>query len=100
TLAAYGADLARFRRWLEGQHTALEAATRADILNYLSERIRERYSARSNARLLSCLKHYFRMQLRLGRIGTDPTALIDAPELSKAVPQAPRERGIQGPFAG
>jgi len=94
TLAAYGTDLSQLERWQAARGLTLERATRADLLEYLSERIRKRYAARSNARLLSSLKHYYRMQLRLGRIAEDPTALIDAPKLGKSLPKALGEREV------
>ena len=99
TLAAYGSDLAHYEQWLHAQGQSLPRATREALLRYLAQRIGKGFSARSNARLLSCLKHYYRLQLRLARIVADPTANLDAPKLPKPLPKAISEQAVDALLA-
>lgn len=84
TLDSYRTDLGGYARWRPG----IATATRADLFDYLAHRTREGYAARSNARLLSALRAFFALQLRLGLRDDDPTALLDRPRLPRALPKA------------
>lgn len=95
TLASYRGDLSSFEAWLAAQGSSLPGADRAAILRYLAFRQQAGIGARSNARLLSCLRHFYRLWLRLGRIETDPTALIDSPKLPKPLPKALSEAEVE-----
>lgn len=99
TLASYRSDLSAFESWLKARGKDLLEADRALVLGYLGERQAAGLSARSNARLLSCLRHCYRLWLRLGRIDADPTALIDAPKLPKPLPKALTEREVEALLA-
>jgi integrase/recombinase XerD len=99
TLAAYRSDLAHFARHLAARGGALESADRAAIYDYLAQRLRDGYRARSNARLLSCLRHFYRWLLREGAIGADPTALVEAPKLPRGLPKAPSEAEVEALLA-
>jgi len=88
TQAAYRSDLALFARALSRDGTALTAASSADIEAYLSQRHRRGgFSARSQARLLSALRRYYRFLVRERLRGDDPTALIAAPRLGRPLPK-------------
>jgi integrase/recombinase XerD len=99
TLAAYRSDLAHFARWLAERGTTLEGADRAVIHDYLGARLREGYGARSNARLLSCLRHFYRWLLRERAIVEDPTALVESPKLPRSLPKAPSEGEVEALLA-
>ncbi|HVF34145.1 MAG TPA: site-specific tyrosine recombinase XerD [Candidatus Saccharimonadia bacterium] len=99
TLASYRTDLAAFAAWLAQRGTGLTAAGREDVFAYLAERGASSYSARSNARLLSVLRQFYRTLLRLGRVQGDPTALIDLPKLPKPLPKALSEREVEALLA-
>ena len=99
TLAAYRSDLAHFASHLAARGTALEAVDRAAIYDYLALRLREGYRARSNARLLSCLRHFYRWLLREGAIAADPTALVESPKLPRGLPKAPSEAEVEALLA-
>lgn len=91
TLAAYRSDLMLFARALHGRGGALERASAGDIQEYLVARNRAgskaKFSARSQARLLSALRRYFRFLVRERVRADDPTALIDAPRLGRPLPK-------------
>jgi integrase/recombinase XerD len=102
TLASYRLDLEGFARWLETRGVTLEACTRADLQEYLGQRSRKTseggsgHKARSNARLLSSLRHFYRALVRAGRIEADPTLLVDAPRLPRGLPKALSEAEVEG----
>ena len=103
TLAGYRRDLEGFARWLAQtkQACSLAGCGREKLFNYLSLRSREGgtsgrgYSARSNARLLSALRHFYRVLQRDGRLVEDPTLLVDAPKLPRGLPKAMAEEEIE-----
>jgi integrase/recombinase XerD len=95
TLASYRRDLEGLARWRAAHAGALLGCTRADLFDYLAERGRGGYSARSNARLLSTLRHFFRIQQRLGALATDPTLLLDSPKLPRPLPKALSESQVE-----
>ena len=95
TLSSYRTDLAAFARWLEARGGTLDTARRDQVFAYLAERSGASYAARSNARLLSVLRQYYRTLVRLGRIEIDPTALVELPKLPKPLPKALSEREVE-----
>ena len=94
TLAAYQQDLRQFSRWLAGNGMRLIEADQAGIQRYLAERYDNGASARSNARLLSTLKQYYRHLIRNGERQDNPTALISAPRIHRSLPQSLAESDI------
>lgn len=95
TLAAYRRDLTGFGRWLAGRDTVLPEACGPDIEAFLGARLGDGASARSCARLLSCLRGYYRWLAREGRIDTDPTATIDSPRIGRALPSTLSEEEVE-----
>ena len=99
TLSSYRTDLAAYGAWLGLRGAGLLDAGREQVFAYLAERGASGYSARSNARLLSVLRQFYRTMLRLGRVASDPTALIDLPKLPKPLPKALSEREVEALLA-
>jgi len=95
TLAAYRRDLMQFQQWLGGRERPLTACERGDIEGYLAERMQAGLSARSSARLLSCLRGFYRYLLREGHIGRDPTLEIEGPRLGMALPGTLSEDDVE-----
>jgi integrase/recombinase XerD len=102
TLANYRLDLAGYSRWLAARGSSLAASDRVQLQSYLGERSAKGgstgkgYKARSNARLLSCLRHFYRLLVREGRVEADPSLLLDAPKLPRSLPKALSENEIEG----
>ncbi len=100
TLASYRRDLEGLSRWLALRGTDLAGCTREAIYRYLEFRRthggREGrgYSARSDARLLSTLRAFYRHLLEDGRIDADPTLLMDTPKLPRGLPKALSEADV------
>ncbi|MBA8888461.1 integrase/recombinase XerD [Dokdonella fugitiva] len=101
TLASYRRDLEGYSRWLAARGRELASADREQLQRYLGERSRSGgvagsgYKARSNARLLSALRHFHRLLVREGRLGADPTLLVDPPKLPRSLPKALSEVDIE-----
>ena len=95
TIVAYRSDLTWIDRHLHQGAKSLMQATREDLYGMLAGRAQSGFSARSNARLLSALRQFYRMQLRAGRIESDPCALIESPKLAKPLPKALSEREVE-----
>lgn len=95
TLAAYRSDLTWVDRHLQQAGKSLLLACREDLYGMLAERARSGFSARSNARLLSALRQFYRLQVRMGRISMDPSALVESPKLAKPLPKALSERDVE-----
>jgi integrase/recombinase XerD len=94
TLTAYQQDLKSFSDWLLAQGAKLENASQANIHSYLSRRFSNGASARSNARLLSTLKQYYRYLVKKGDRRDNPTELITAPKVHQILPQTLSEEDI------
>ena len=94
TLRAYQQDLKSFANWLHDQGVKLQNASQANIQGYLSKRFSSGASARSNARLLSTLKQYYRYLVKNGDRTDNPTALIEAPRVQQVLPPTLSEEDI------
>jgi integrase/recombinase XerD len=105
TLASYRRDLEGLARYLSKNGSSLDRCTRESLYRYLAERSARGgrrgtgYTARSNARLLSTLRHFYRTRLRDGSIKEDPTLLLDAPKLPRSLPKALSEANIDALIA-
>ena len=95
TLASYRSDLALYADWLAGRERPLLAARRGDVEDYLSHRFAAGASPRSCARALSCLRGFYRYQLREQRIDSDPTLNIDGPRLGRPLPKTLTEQDVE-----
>ena len=102
TLAGYRRDLHGFARWLAADGSGLTACGREHLFRYLAQRSSgggksgRGYNPKSNARLLSSLRQFYRFQQRDGRITQDPTLLIDPPKLPRGLPKALAESEVEG----
>lgn len=87
SLSAYRSDLTLFAQWLQSTHQRnLIEASSADIQHYLACQLAQGHKARSLARLLSCLRSFYRYQLREKNISTDPTLDIQSPKQGRPLP--------------
>jgi len=101
TLSAYRRDLQQFEDWLvqqPGARNLLEVSA-DDIRSYLDQRHVQHISARSNARLISSLRNFYRYQHREKRIQIDPSALIDSPRQGRSLPKSLSEADVEALLA-
>jgi integrase/recombinase XerD len=95
TLSSYRRDLRAFAQWLQTQNQALLIATAEHIQRYLAVLSEEGKSSRSIARLLSCLRGFYRYQVRENRLSVDPVALIESPNLGRPLPKSLTENDVE-----
>ncbi len=96
TLSAYRSDLTKFAVWLNANRVrTLEQARRLDLLDYLAEQSMRSKTARSTARLLSCLRQFYQHALREGWVQVDPSTRIDAPKLGRPLPKSLTEEEVE-----
>lgn len=109
TLEGYRSDLSLLARWLGPRGVELAQAGEQDLRDYLAARGRshaaavrasaatatQRFSAGSQARLLSALRRYYRFLVRDGARGDDPTARLRSPRLPRALPKYLEARQVE-----
>ena len=95
TLSSYRQDLMQFNQWLLDQQATMLAVRKNDIEAYLAFRLMRKISARSTARLLSCLRGFYQYQLRESRISLDPTLDIDSPKMGRPLPKSLSEQDVE-----
>lgn len=95
TLSAYRSDLSAWQTWLLGHQHSLRSAQRQDVLQYLADRLQNRYSARSTQRLISCLRRFYAHAITQGWMTKDPTVQIESPKIGKSLPHALTEEEIE-----
>ena len=97
TLAAYRRDLETFAQWLSPR--SLRDARAGDLLEYLSYRHSQGFHARSTARLLSCLRGFYRALVERGVLSKDPTAQLEHPKLGRPLPKGLSEADVEALLA-
>ena len=95
TVAAYQHDLLTFAAWLRQSDIDLVAASRNDILRYQTVRMREGRKVRSEARLLSSLRRFYRYLCREDIRDSDPTVQIESPRLGRSLPSSITEDEVE-----
>jgi integrase/recombinase XerD len=94
TLSAYQQDLKQFSIWLVASNKKLKRAKQIDIQSYLAFRFERGLSVRSNARMLSTLKQYYRHLVRCGDRADNPSALISTPKIQQLLPDTLTEKDV------
>lgn len=94
TVMAYQHDLVAFASWLQPFDVTLANAEREHIQRYLQQRMREGKKVRSDARLLSSLRRFYRYLCRESIRDSDPTALLESPRLGKSLPGSLSEEDV------
>lgn len=95
TLSAYRSDLNAFAKWSALNKVELLSANEADLLQFFAHLMEAGQSARSAARILSCLRGFYRFQLREGRVATDPTLTIESPRVGRPLPKSLTETDVE-----
>lgn len=92
TQASYRSDLRLFARWLRVRGTALTTAGETEIKAYLAARA---LAPRSQARLLSALRQFYRHLHADQQRQDDPTARLDSPRLGLRLPKHLSEEEVE-----
>ncbi|QHS09745.1 site-specific tyrosine recombinase XerD [Sinimarinibacterium sp. NLF-5-8] len=91
TQASYRSDLNLFARWLKTQNRLLVDAGEVELRGYLAARA---LSARSQARLLSSLRQFYRYLHADRQRQDDPTARLDSPKMGLRLPKTLSEQEV------
>src|SRR6266508_245896 len=91
TVEAYGRDLAALSRYLATQDVHdVRAAGSRHLIGFLSARRDQGLSVRSQARVLTTLRRFYRFLEREEALPAgDPTAQLRLPQIGRRLPQAP-----------
>ena len=84
SVEAYLHDVSLLEVFLE--HKPLETATLEDLQRFVQDLVEKGISPRSQARIVSGVKGFYRFLLYDGAIHDDPTALLDAPKIGLHLP--------------
>ena len=86
TVEAYLHDVEKLNDFL-GDRKNLEDAELSDLQSFLASLYDENMSARSQARIISGLKSFYKYLLFEHKIAHDPTELLDAPKIGRHLPE-------------
>lgn len=96
TLQSYRHDLGSLSQWAQKKRLTLSELENADLLAYLGKRYDSNYHPRSTARLLSCLRGFFRHLHEQGITTQNPTLNLANPKTGKSLPHVPTEAEVEG----
>lgn len=97
TQASYRSDLLLFARYLAPRRVPLGDVREADIHDYFAARAQGaagRYNARSQSRLLSALRQFYRHLVMDRQRSDDPTAQLESPKLPRRLPKILSEQDV------
>lgn len=92
TQVSYRSDLILLARWLASRGGSLLSAGEADLREYLVARA---LSARSQARLLSAMRQFYRHLHADRQRNDDPSARLDSPKLGLRLPKSLTESEVE-----
>lgn len=97
SVAAYEHDVLLFYQFLElsGQGLEMKQVTHETVEAFFAYLYDIHIGAKSQARILSGLKSFFRYQMEEGLLDKDPTALIASPSLGRHLPEVLSVEEIQ-----
>ncbi len=87
TLEAYGRDADRLLAYLHGEGIRPEAATLSDLQTFAATLHEVGIGPRSQARILSGVRSFYRFMVIDGYIKDDPTELLESPVLGEHLPE-------------
>ncbi|HEX5410976.1 MAG TPA: site-specific tyrosine recombinase XerD [Terriglobia bacterium] len=87
SIASYGRDLRKFAAFLHNSKLTLHQVRHEHIRNFLETLYKQNLTARSVARHLASLRHFFHFLVREGRLTADPAHEVETPHLSHSLPK-------------
>lgn len=87
SIVSYGRDLQKFATFLQCSKLSLQQVRHEHIRKFLETLYRQDLSARSAARHLAALRHFFQFLVKEGRLATDPAHEVEAPHISHSLPK-------------
>lgn len=93
TIASYRNDLSLFCEWLSDTERFLKV-DHFDLQAFLGERLELGYKATSSARMISCLRHFFRFLYSENYRQDDPTVHLNSPRKPVRLPKSLSEEQV------
>jgi integrase/recombinase XerD len=87
SIVSYGRDLHKFASYLHKSNLDLDQVRHEHIRKFLETLYRQGLSARSVARQLAALRHFFQFLVKEGRLKADPAREVEAPHISHSLPK-------------
>lgn len=87
TVEAYRDDLKKLFRFISDEETDIRRIGYADLQQFVAQLHDAGISARSQARILSGVKSFFRFLAREKYVDRDPTELLEAPKIGMKLPE-------------
>ena len=94
TLSAYRSDLKILEKWTKNKNLTLRNISRADLLDFISERANLGASSRSSARQLSTFRRFYNYLSGQEIIVQNPTLKISMPKLGRSLPKMISEEEV------
>ncbi len=94
TLTSYRYDLQKLAAWAAKKKLALTQLTSSNLRDYLDHRYALGHKARSTARMLSCLRSFFRYLLEQELMDESPMLRIAYPKIGQSLPKALTEEEV------
>ena len=87
TVSAYVSDVREFLEKMEGRGIGAASVGASDIVSYLSLKVEQGISKRSEARLLSSLRSFYAWAVEEGEVKSNPCDGVQAPKIGRYLPQ-------------
>ena len=94
TVEAYARDLAVFAIFVQDEGLTLQRVDEGAVAGFLVTLSQQGLSARTQARMLSATRGFFRFLVQEGAVPRDPTELIDSPKLLRKLPHVLSEKEV------
>ena len=87
TIDGYERDLRKLESYLNDAHIALEKATEEHLRDFIVEIAEIGINERSQARLISSIKSFYKFLIYKDKISVDPTELLESPKIGLRLPE-------------
>ena len=87
TLESYGRDLEALLQHAASRDTTVDTLSQADLEAFVRDRMAAGLAPRSVARLVACIRGFYRFLVRDGQIRSDPAGDLHAPRAWPALPK-------------
>ena len=97
TIGSYKKDLDQFTQYLitHLDEKDLHGVSHVHVRSWMVHLMKSDFTNKSINRKLSALKSYFKFQMKLGKVDSNPASGISGPKLSKRLPQVLREQEVK-----
>lgn len=87
SIAAYMSDVEKLANFIEDEHLSLPTLTYAHLQQFISHLHDACIDPRSQARIVSGIKSFFRFLILDGFVSADPTELLESPKIAFRLPE-------------